>query len=422
MPRRFLNLGPNAPTFFGDSLEVSASGRLLVSQPVTLLSSQQQYGDNTDVWETSVTGTGAITFLPNESTIQMSPGGTVSGASAIRQTKPYQRYTPGHGLTIHETFCFDGGVDQNITGNVRRLGYFDANDGVFLEAGNGVVSFCQRSSVSGTPSDALKVPQTSWSYDAFDGAGPSGKILDWSKTQCLLIDLRWLGVGRVRLAFEIDGVAYLAHEFDNANVNPTVYMKTANLPCRFETVNTGTASSIQTLRQICTSVESGGGAEPEYGKMFTYNNGGAGTAIGAAARIPLISVRAKTTGPNSVRNTGRILVGQYDVAAIGANPVFWELVLNPTLTGATFAAMDATNSIAEVDKAATAVSGGVVLDAGYLAASAQSKGLSTQFADLKSLVLAYSGLLNHQDVMTLVGSAPGGATTAFANMQWLEMW
>ncbi len=422
MPRRFLNLGPNAPTFFGDSLEVSASGRLFVSQPIMLLSSQQQYGDNADIWETAVAGTGAITFLPNESTIQMSPGGTASGASVIRQTKLYQRYTPGHGLTIHETFCFDGGVDPNIIGNTRRLGYYDANDGVFLEAANGIVSFCQRSSITGTPSDALKVPQSLWSHDAFDGTGPSGKTIDWSKAQSLLIDLRWLGVGRVRLAFEIDGTAFLAHEFLNANVNPTVYMKTANLPCRFETVNTATASSTQTLRQICVSVESGGGVEPSYGKMFTYNNGGAGTAIGSGARIPLISVRAKTAGPNSVRNTGRILIGQYDVAAIGANPVFWELVLNPTLTSASFAAVDVNNSIAEVDKAATAVSGGVVLDAGYLSASAQSKGLSTQFADLKSLVLTYSGLLNHQDVMTLVGSAPGGATTAFANLQWLEMW
>ncbi len=97
------------------------------------------------------------------------------------------------------------------------------------------------------------------------------------------------------------------------------------------------------------------------------------------------------------------------------------MILNGTLTGAAFSAFNSA-SIALVDKAATAISGGTIIDSGYLSASAQAKGISTQFADIKSLILAYSGLLNHQDTLTLACSSPGGSTTVFCNMQWLEVW
>jgi hypothetical protein len=416
-----INLGLPAPTIFSDSTELSAFGNLLVSQSIELFSSQQQYGDNTTDWETSLAGAGAISFLPNESTIQMSPGGTAAGSSATRQTRLYHRYLPGHGTRVRMSFCFDGGVDPIAdAGNTRRIGYYDANDGVFLEAASGVVSFVLRSSTSGSPSDANRVAQADWSIDRFDGQGPSGITIDWSKAQNLFIDLQWLGVGRVRVGFMIGGTTYLAHVFDGGNVLTGVYMKTANLPNRLETINTGTSSRIFTMKHICTSVMTGGGASPNSGSEYCYNNGGAGTAVGASARIPIVSLRAKTTGPNGVRNTGQISLEQFDVAAVGANAIFWELIFNPALTGAAFAALDAAHSLADVDKTATAVSGGTVLDAGYLAAGAQSKNDTAQIVNIKDLILAYSGLLNNQDIMTIVCTAPAGATSAFANLQWLE--
>lgn len=412
--------GSAFPITFADSVALSAFGRLQTSQPKCIFSSQQQYGDETIEWETSNSGTGTATFLANESTIQMSTGGTANAASCIRQTRFYHRYTPGFGQTIFQSFVMDGGA--TVTNNRRRIGYFDANNGIFLELLGNQVSLNRRTSVSGSPVDA-QVLQANWNIDKFDGNGPSGKTLDWTKAQIMVIDLQWLGVGRVRIGFDIDGVLYPAHQFLNANTTLTsVYMTSANLPLRIENTNTGTASGTATLRHICSSVMSDGGAERTSFHQFAYNTGGAGKAVLNGSRIPIISLRAKTTGPNGVRNTGQIEVAESLSACVGTNPIFWELVLNGTLTNAAFAAYNANLSITDVDNAATAITGGRILDAGYLASSASAKASERSVNDIKDLILAYSGLLNQQDIMTLVASAPAGNTTVFCNFTWLEIW
>jgi len=413
--------GAPVPIVFQDSGIISPFGRLKISTAQSIFTSSQQYGDDPTVWESAFVGTGANTFLPNESTIQMTTGGTGSTASCIRQTRLYHRYTPGHDQTILMTFVMDGGA--TITNNTRRVGYFDANNGIFLEVAGTTVSLCQRTDTSGTPSDAAKIAQASWNIDTF-GAGalnPSGLTINWSKAQILYIDLQWLGVGRVRIGFDINGIFYPAHYFENANNLTTVYMTTANLPCRLENFNTGTASGTATLRHICSSVSTDGGAEQAYGHQYAYNNGPSGLAISSGATVPVISVQAKTTGPNSVRNTGQICIEQYDIFINSLNAIFWQLVLNPTLTGASFASYG-TNSIAQVDHSATTTSGGTVLDAGFLSGSSSAKGSAIQQADIKQLILAYSGLLNYQDTMTLVCTAVGGAANAVCNLQWLELW
>lgn len=413
--------GSPVPITLADSQFVSTFGRLLVGSPEAIFISQQQYGDDTSVWESAFSGTGVNTFLPNESTIQMSTGGTANGASSIRQTRLYHRYTPGYGLTILRTFCMDGGA--TITNNRRRVGYFDQNNGHFLEINGTSVSLVQRSFTSGAAVDT-PVAQASWNIDKFDGNGPSGVLIDWSKTQILIIDLQWLGVGRVRIGFDVNGVFYPAHQFLNANNLSVVYMSTANLPLRTENTNIGLASGTATLRHICDAVLTGGGAPPIYGHQYSYDgNGGAGTAVTNLQRRPIISVRAKTTGPNSLRNTGQIEVQEIDVSVIGTNPIRWELVLNGTLTGASFAAYNAANSIAEVDLSATAIANGIVLDSGYLASSTSFKGgVTSRVDDIKQHVLAYSGLLSQRDVMTIVCTAPAGNTTAYGSMTWLENW
>lgn len=414
--------GSPFPITLADSASLSSFGRLNTNQPSAIFTSQQQYGDDPTVWESSLSGTGANTFLPNESTISMSTGGTASGAASKRQTRLFMRYVPGYGLTTFMTFCMVGGA--TYTNNVRRVGLFDDENGVFLEVSGTTVSLVQRTFTSGSASDAEKVAQASWNVDTFNGLGPSGITIDWSKAQILVIDLQWLGVGRVRVGFDINGVFYPAHYFLNANLRTSVYMTTANLPLRYENVNAGVSNGTAVLKHICAAAMAGGGAELASGHQYTYSgNGGAGTAVSNGHRRPIISVRAKTTGPNGVRNTGQIEIQETDVACIGLNPIFWELVLNPTLTGASFAAYNASNSIADVDLAATALTGGTVLDSGYLASSGSYKGGATsRIDDIKQHILSYSGLLSQQDIMTLVCSAPSGNTTAFCSMSWLERW
>lgn len=344
---------PNNPVVkFADSASNDAFSRIRTSHPVTLFDSMQQYGDNALVWENSFTGTGAVSNLLNESSVILSTGGTGSGAKVTRSTRAYHRYQPGKSQMILMTFTLGTAV-SNLR---RRVGYFDANNGLFLEQISSGVSFVRRTNVTGTPTDTA-VAQASWNIDKFDGTGPSGITLDFTKTQIMVIDLQWLGAGRVRFGFDINGIIYLAHQSLHANILSTVYMTTACLPIRLEIENTGVTSGTNTMQHICSAVISEGGFQGNYGFQFSEANT---VGVGVTIRRPILSIRAKTTGPNSVRNTGHILLKAVEVMAT-SNSCLFEVVLNGTLTGASFAAVNATYSLAERDSSATAISGGIHL-------------------------------------------------------------
>ena len=404
-----------ANTAYYDSASIDAFIRLRTSEVVTLIDSQQNYGDSALVWENLVTGTGNVTNNLNGSMVNLNTGGTASGAQVLRQTKTYQRYQPGKSLMVFETFVF-APPQTNLR---QRIGYFDTNNGIYLEQAGSTINIVRRSFVSGSVVNTA-IPQASWNLDTLNGSGPSGVTLDLTKAQILIIDLQWLGVGRVRIGFNMNGFVYYAHQFEHANLISTTYMTTACLPCRAEITNTGTAASAATLGQICCTVGSEAGISDELGLQFSTDNGTTGSAVGGTL-IPLLSIRAGTTGPNSVRNTGQILVRNYTVLNTSGGNVLYRLVLNPTsLTGASWSAVNSTYSLAQVDMSSTALSGGVVLDSGYTSGTAKN----TQTADLvRKQALVYSGLNSIQDTLVLAAQTIGGGTnTLYASMTWQELY
>ena len=66
-----------------------------------------------------------------------------------------------------------------------------------------------------------KIIQSNWNVDVFNGTGASGITLDFSKSQIFFIDYEWLGTGRVRCGFFIDGIPYYCHAIHNSNINNT---------------------------------------------------------------------------------------------------------------------------------------------------------------------------------------------------------
>src|SRR5271157_494548 len=171
-----------------------AFGRLRTATPVFLFDAQFQYSTQPILFQTSVVGSGSVAKTANESSLTLSTGGTTSGWGAINQTKQYMHYEPGKSQQILMT-----GVLGAKTSNVRsRIGYFDANDGMYFEQdGTAGMSVNLRSSVTGSPVNTT-VAQANWNFDKMDGTGPSGANLDFTKTQIYTIDFQWLGVGRVR--------------------------------------------------------------------------------------------------------------------------------------------------------------------------------------------------------------------------------
>jgi len=80
-----------------------------------------------------------------------------------------------------------------------------------------------------------KMPQSQWNLDTMDGNGPSGYRLDLSKMQMFYIDYSWYGAGFIRWGLRgTNGDVLYVHKMANNNVNQEAYMRSGNLPGRYE--------------------------------------------------------------------------------------------------------------------------------------------------------------------------------------------
>ena len=81
-----------------------------------------------------------------------------------------------------------------------------------------------------------KIPQSQFNIDKLDGTGPSGYNVDLTKMQMWYIDYSWYGAGFVRWGIRgTDGNVIYAHKMLNNNANYEAYMRSGNLPARYET-------------------------------------------------------------------------------------------------------------------------------------------------------------------------------------------
>ncbi len=102
-----------------------------------------------------------------------------------------------------------------------------------------------RSNVKYLKTQTYRVPQSQWNMDKVDGTGPSGYTLDISKMQMAYIDYTWYGAGFIRFGFRaVNGDIVYCHKMPNNNVNTSAYMRSGNLPGRFETINFGPYSRL----------------------------------------------------------------------------------------------------------------------------------------------------------------------------------
>ena len=88
--------------------------------------------------------------------------------------------------------------------------------------------------------------QSDWNIDRCDGTGKSGYSLDTTKMQMFYMDYSWYGAGFIRWGFRaLDGNIIYAHKIPNNNQNTEAYMRSGNLPSRYE-VNTIATSTVAT--------------------------------------------------------------------------------------------------------------------------------------------------------------------------------
>jgi hypothetical protein len=82
------------------------------------------------------------------------------------------------------------------------------------------------------------IPQEKFNIDRLDGTGPSGYNVDTSTMQMIGIQYTWYGAGFIDFMLRgSDGNYVFAHRIRNSNVNTEAYMRTGNLPVRYEVIN-----------------------------------------------------------------------------------------------------------------------------------------------------------------------------------------
>jgi hypothetical protein len=81
-----------------------------------------------------------------------------------------------------------------------------------------------------------KYAQSTWNIDKMDGTGHSLYNIDLARMQMFYIDYTWYGAGAIRFGFKnARGEVVYCHRIANNNVNTEAYMRSGNLPARYET-------------------------------------------------------------------------------------------------------------------------------------------------------------------------------------------
>lgn len=353
-------VGPANPS----GMSVDAFGRARVSTPLTLFDSSHRYKDN-GLWVSSNSNNTSITFSPNEGLINLSVS-TANSDNIVRETTKVFAYQPGKSLQILSTFVM-ANAQTNL---VQKVGYYGANNGIYLEQSNTDVYFVERTSVSGTMTET-RVAQANWNIDTLLGStssSPSQKTLDLTKAQIMFTDIEWLGLGTVRCGFVIDGQLIHCHSFHHANKISSTYLTTASLPVRYEIKNVGPTGNNSILKQVCTSVISEGGYELRGSQQSVALAINAPRDLtNANTDYPVMSIRLKSDKLDAI-----VIPSAVSLLGIGNNGRFlWKLVENATLGSPSWQTTSADSSV-EYDISATTVSGGTVVASGYFASTTQS--------------------------------------------------
>lgn len=408
---------------FADNL-LDPFARLRTTQPTTLFDSKAIWDDPDfannvenfplfwDNQEISGSGTGTM-FNADRASTTLSVSNGVAG-TRVRQSKQRMNYQAAKGQLV----ILSGIAGSTLSGNTKRLGYFDDGNGLFYQDEGGIWSVVRRTSSSGSPVDTV-VTQPNWNLDKMDGTGASGVTIDQTKCQILFLDFEWLGVGRVRFGFFIGGVPIYVHEILNTNNLDVVYMSTPNLPIRMEISNDGTGGT-DSVEQICSTVVAEGGVQP-LGIFRSGNMGALGASEIQASVIDtsyaVCGLRLKSTHLSA--NIQEINISIAETAG-GMDTFLWSLHFNPTLTtGLTYA--DQSQSAVQFGVGLPA--GDIITNAGHLISSGYVSGRLELASIPMGNALRLGSLIDGTPDEYVVGVTPVTAgQDILGSLSWRESW
>lgn len=398
-------VGPANPS----GMAVDAFGRARFSQPTTLFDSFNRYQINGGFVSANAANA-SVSFNANTSTVSLNIANT-AGSYAYRETSKVFAYQPGKSLQILNTFV----MDPAQTGLTQRVGYFGANNGIFLQQANSTVSFIKRSYVTGSVVDT-PVNQADWNIDKLDGTGPSLLTLDLTKPQIFFSDIEWLGVGSVRCGFVINGQLIHCHSFHHANLSTAngAYMTTACLPIRYEIFNTANTANTSSLDQICSTVISEGGYELR-GRPRSIANTELADLTTAGTFYNLMSIRLKSDRLDAI-----VVPKNISVFGKGNNTrIHWRIVEGGTITGGTWTSAGSDSAV-EYNNTGT-LSSGTTLVEGYIGVDAQSSQTASLDQGLFKFQLERNSFTSTPTIFTLAATGGAAGDDALGAITWEEV-
>lgn len=231
---------------YEDTFNLDAFGRLRTSGITSLIDVKSIHSKLPLTVDEKGGGTYSSTL--SNSSVVMTVSGT--GSYVVRQTYKSAPYQAGKSQIFEASFA-NFGTQSNV---IKRVGYFSATfsspynsyfDGFFLES-NGITNAITFQ-IWRDGTNVLTATSSNWLSTDYDVS-----ILDWNKTQLMITDFQWLGVGRLRFYMVIDGVPKLFYTNTGTNMLDQVYMLRPNQPVRYEMRSIDSGSG--TFSQICSGV------------------------------------------------------------------------------------------------------------------------------------------------------------------------
>ncbi|MEK9699733.1 MAG: hypothetical protein VW270_28405, partial [Candidatus Poseidoniales archaeon] len=178
-----------------------------------------------------------------------------------------------------------------LRGMSYRVTRINSNSEMFVQPEYRGVS---TSNIILTKTEDIKVPQTEWNIDKADGTGPEGFNLNIHKIQMAYMDYSWYGAGKIRFGFkDLKGHVRYCHEFVHNNRLDESYMRSGNMPAKYEVINGANPTYAPTLFHWGTSVIMDGTFDEDEAYLFTAQSKSLTFTNGQA-------VTATTTGSGSV--------------------------------------------------------------------------------------------------------------------------
>ena len=394
-------------------MAVDAFGRARTSAPLTLFDSSHRYRDN-GLWSTSNTAGTTYAFNANAGLMELNLT-TTADQEIVRETNKVFAYQPGKSLQNLNTF-----VMNPAKANLRqRVGYFGAQNGIYVELDGTTLNFVQRSFTTGVLVEN-RVPQSDWNMDTMLGnvtSSPSKITLDITKAQIMFVDVEWLGAGTARCGFVIDGKFIHCHSFHHANIIDSTYMTTGSLPLRYEIKNTGTTASNSKLKQICSTVISEGGYELRGIQQAVGTSITSPKALTTAGTYyPVVAIRLKSTALDAI-----VVPTAISLMGIATGIYAWRITAGSTVTTASWTSAG-DNSAVEYTLIGTEVTGGRILASGFFTSTSQG---TTSIDILREALFKFqlerNGLTGTPEALVLQVSASANSELAHGSLDWEEV-